>query len=48
VVRELIDGAAGRQTGNRKLPSLDEAAWQARRDRLELVARQADHQLDSP
>jgi len=48
VVRELIDGAAGLQTSNWNLPSLDEAAWQAHRDQLERVARQADHPSDSP
>jgi len=41
VVRELIDGAAGLRVGNGNLPPLDEASWQAHRDRLERVAHRA-------
>jgi hypothetical protein len=42
VVRELIDGVAGLRSGNENLPGLDEASWQAHRDRLEQVARRAE------
>lgn len=42
VVRELIDGAAGFRSGNENPPTLDEPSWQAHRDRLEHVAKQAN------
>jgi len=41
IVRELIDGAVGLQSGKADLPALDDAAWQAHRDRLERVAQEA-------
>jgi hypothetical protein len=41
IVRELIDGAVGMRQGNDNIPAGDPASWQAYRDRLEQVARQA-------
>ncbi|TDD11885.1 DinB family protein [Nonomuraea deserti] len=41
IVRELIDGAAGMQRGNDNLPQGDQAWWEAYRDRVEQVAREA-------
>jgi hypothetical protein len=41
IVRELIDGTVGLQSGKADLPALDDAAWQAHSDRLERVAREA-------
>jgi uncharacterized damage-inducible protein DinB len=39
VLRELIDGAAGLRADNDNLPPVDDAWWEAHRDRLERVAR---------
>ena len=39
IIRELIDGTAGLRADNDNLPPLDEASWQAHRQRLESVAR---------
>lgn len=39
LVRELVDGAAGRRADNSNLPSQDEQWWVDYRDRLEQVAR---------
>jgi hypothetical protein len=44
IVRELIDGAVGVNSRNSNLPDLDAARWQAHRDKLEEVARQARSQ----
>jgi uncharacterized damage-inducible protein DinB len=44
IVRELIDGAAGFRSGNENLPALGEASWQAHRERVERVAKQADQE----
>jgi hypothetical protein len=41
IVRELIDGATGMSDRNSNLPDKDDAWWQAYRDRLESVAKQA-------
>ena len=41
IVRELIDGAAGLRADNDNLPPADHAWWEAYRERLERVARQA-------
>ena len=41
VVRELIDGSAGLRAGNDNLPVVDEAWWQAYRERLDRVAQEA-------
>jgi hypothetical protein len=41
IVRELIDGAAGRQPGNDNLPPADPAWWEGYRSRLEEEARSA-------
>jgi Protein of unknown function (DUF664) len=41
IVRELVDGAAGRSAARPNLPPGDEAWWQAYRDRVEQAARQA-------
>jgi hypothetical protein len=41
IVRELIDGAAGRLPGTPNLPEGDEAWWASHRDRVEREARAA-------
>ncbi|MFI6595296.1 DinB family protein [Nonomuraea sp. NPDC050536] len=41
IVRELVDGAAGRRVDNSNLPDVDEAWWKAYHARLEDSARQA-------
>jgi hypothetical protein len=41
VVRELIDGAVGRQSEDGKLAPGGEASWEAYRDRVERVAQEA-------
>jgi uncharacterized damage-inducible protein DinB len=41
IVRELIDGAAGLSPRNANLPAADEAWWEAYRNQLERVAREA-------
>lgn len=41
IVRELIDGAAGLREGNDNLAPGDRAWWEAYRERLERVAREA-------
>jgi hypothetical protein len=41
IVRELIDGAAGRSAARPNLPAADEAWWQAHRQRVEQAAQQA-------
>jgi len=41
ILRELMDGAAGMNETNTGLPSDDPAWWEAYRDRLERVAREA-------
>ncbi|HEU4806722.1 MAG TPA: DinB family protein [Homoserinimonas sp.] len=41
IIRELIDGAAGLRKDNDNLPPADQAWWEAYRNRLENVARQA-------
>jgi uncharacterized damage-inducible protein DinB len=41
IVRELVDGAAGRRAGNDNLPDVDQGWWVAHRERLERVAREA-------
>jgi hypothetical protein len=41
IVRELIDGSAGRQPGNDNMPPGDESWWESYRDRLEQAARDA-------
>jgi len=40
IVRELIDGAAGRMAARPNLPDGDQAWWQAHRDRVEQAARE--------
>ncbi|MER5769139.1 DinB family protein [Streptomyces sp. NPDC001985] len=42
ILRELIDGAVGYTRDKDDMPPGDQAWWQAHRDRLERVARQAD------
>jgi uncharacterized damage-inducible protein DinB len=39
LLRELVDGAAGLRADNDNLPPVDDAWWEAHRDRLERVAR---------
>ena len=46
IVRELIDGAAGLRDGNDNLPEGDASWWEAYRQRLEQVARQAGSRAD--
>ena len=41
IARELIDGAAGLRQGVSNLPEMDEAWWNAYRERLERAARSA-------
>jgi uncharacterized damage-inducible protein DinB len=41
LVRELVDGAAGLRADNDNMPPGDRAWWEAYRDRLEQVARDA-------
>jgi hypothetical protein len=41
IVRELIDGTAGRRADNDNLPPVDEAWWRDYRDRVEEAARRA-------
>jgi hypothetical protein len=41
IIRELTDGAVGMRQDNDALPPGDAEAWQAHRDRLERIARQA-------
>ncbi|KUN75924.1 DinB family protein [Streptomyces griseoruber] len=41
IVRELIDGSAGLLPGNENLPPVDQAGWEAHRQRLERAAREA-------
>ena len=41
IVRELIDGSVGLRQGNYNMPPGDSATWQAYRDKLEQVAREA-------
>ncbi|MFC8387253.1 DinB family protein [Streptomyces sp. NPDC057238] len=41
ILRELMDGAVGMNETNTSLPSDDPAWWEAYRDRLERVAREA-------
>ena len=41
IIRELIDGTAGRTRENTNLPSADQAWWQAHRDHVERAAREA-------
>ncbi|MFD7687321.1 DinB family protein [Streptomyces sp. NPDC059781] len=41
ILRELMDGAAGESATGTSLPSDDPAWWEAYRDRLERVAREA-------
>lgn len=41
IVRELVDGAVGMNSRFSNLPDRDAAWWQAHRDKLESVARQA-------
>jgi hypothetical protein len=41
IVRELIDGTAGRRSPGNNLPERDDAWWVAYRARLEQAARQA-------
>ena len=41
IVRELIDGSAGRQPGNDNMTPGDESWWEAYRNRLEQAARDA-------
>jgi hypothetical protein len=41
IVRELIDGAAGFQSDNGNLPTLDRSSWLSHRERLEQAARRA-------
>jgi uncharacterized damage-inducible protein DinB len=41
ILRELIDGSVGMRQDNAALPQGDAAWWQAHRDRLERVAREA-------
>ena len=45
IVRELIDGAAGFQSDNVNLPTLDQRFWLSHRERLEQAARRADRDL---
>jgi len=42
IVRELIDGAAGRGKHGSNLPASDRAWWEAYRDRLERIAREVE------
>jgi hypothetical protein len=41
ILRELIDGAVGMRQDNDAMPPADPARWQAHRDRLERIAREA-------
>jgi hypothetical protein len=41
IIRELIDGTAGRTRENTNLPSADQVWWQAHRDQVERAAREA-------
>ena len=41
IVRELVDGSVGLRPGNDNMAPGDRATWQAYRDKLEHVARQA-------
>jgi len=41
IVRELIDGAAGLRQGNDNMPPEDRAWWEAYRNKLEKIAREA-------
>ncbi|HEX2744724.1 MAG TPA: DUF664 domain-containing protein [Streptosporangiaceae bacterium] len=41
IIRELIDGTAGRTRENTNLPSADQAWWQAHRDQVERAAKDA-------
>jgi hypothetical protein len=41
IVRELIDGSAGRAPGNSNLPAGDQSWWEGYRSRLEQAARDA-------
>jgi hypothetical protein len=43
IVRELVDGATGRFAGSDDLPDHDRAWWASYRQRLEQVAREAEH-----
>ena len=38
IVRELIDGSAGFRNGNDNLPEVDDAWWEAHRERLQRTA----------
>ena len=40
IIRELIDGTAGRAKENTNLPSADQAWWQAHRDQVERAAKE--------
>jgi hypothetical protein len=42
IVRELIDGAVGRQQGNDNMASGDQSWWEGYRSLLEQAARDAD------
>ena len=42
VLRELIDGSAGVRPDNSNLPDVDPDWWAAYRERLELIAREAE------
>jgi uncharacterized damage-inducible protein DinB len=46
IVRELIDGAAGFNSDNGNLPTLDEVAWSAHFERLDRAAKQAAHETE--
>jgi len=41
IIRELIDGTAGRTRENTNMLSADQAWWQAHRDHVERAAREA-------
>jgi hypothetical protein len=42
IVRELVDGSAGRRPDDPSLPAHDQRSWEQYRARLERVAREAD------
>jgi hypothetical protein len=48
IIRELIDGTAGRTAKSPNMPPGDQAWWQSYRDQVERAARAADTASDDP
>jgi uncharacterized damage-inducible protein DinB len=46
ILREIIDGSAGRRPGDPSMPPLDAAQWEALRARIEEAAQEAARQAD--